>query len=98
MLVSMAYGANNARTSVGVYALMYSIYSTGTVEQYASISITLRCMGAVGMGLGTLFCGFRLAPVTGRQQTTACLADPQAYFTLHAKQWLGAVLLYASCL
>lgn len=68
MFMSMAYGANNARTSVGVYALMHSIYVSHTVTQHASISLQLRCIGAVGMGLGTLFCGFRLVPVTGETQ------------------------------
>lgn len=74
MIVSMAYGANNARTSVGVYALMHAIYRSGTVTQYASISLQLRCMGAVGMGLGTLLCGFRLVPVTGDLHTSCFLA------------------------
>ena len=65
LVVSIAYGANNARTSVGVYALMHSIYTSGKVTQYAQISWQLRCLGAVGMGLGTILCGFRLVPVTG---------------------------------
>ncbi|KAL3134291.1 Na+/Pi symporter [Trebouxia sp. C0009 RCD-2024] len=64
MFLSIAYGASNARTSVGACAMMYSIYVSGNVSQFASIPLQLRCIGAVGMGLGTLFCGFRLVPVT----------------------------------
>lgn len=81
MVVSIAYGANNARTSVGVYALMHSIYKSGKVAHYAQISWQLRCMGAVGMGLGTLFCGFRLVPVTG--MPTKSLHDLQSAVWFH---------------
>ncbi|DBB04957.1 TPA: Na+/Pi symporter [Trebouxia sp. C0006] len=66
-IISIAYGANNARTSVGMFTLMYHIHSTGTVTGTAPISTALRGVGAVGMSLGTLLCGYRLAPVTGAQ-------------------------------
>ncbi len=71
-IISIAYGANNARTSVGMYTLMYHIHSTGIVTEVAPISVALRAVGAVGMSLGTLLCGYRLAPVTGMSHLECC--------------------------
>lgn len=71
-IISIAYGANNARTSVGMFTLMYHIHSTGTVTGTAPISTALRGVGAVGMSLGTLLCGYRLAPVTGMSHLGLC--------------------------
>ena len=89
----MAYGANNARTSVGVYALMHSIYASGSVSQFASISLQLRCLGAVAMGLGTLFCGFKLVPVTGETQ----LPNLHAYSHFNSCMITGRITLYVCC-
>ncbi|DBA79742.1 hypothetical protein WJX77_004526 [Trebouxia sp. C0004] len=66
-IISMAYGANNARASVGMYTLMYHIHTTNSVTGVAPISLALRVIGAVGVSLGTLLCGSRLVPVTGAQ-------------------------------
>ncbi len=71
-LISIAYGANNARASVGVFSLMHHIHTTKIVSGVAPISLALRGVGAVGMSLGTLLCGFRLVPVTGMSHLGLC--------------------------
>ncbi len=71
-LISIAYGANNARASVGMYTLLYHIHTTSTVTGVAPISLALRGVGALGMSLGTLLCGFRLVPVTGMSHLGRC--------------------------
>ena len=67
MVVSIAYAANNVRTSCGMYSIMYHIHKTSSVTATAPIGFPLRSVGALGMVLGTLLCGSRLVPVTGRQ-------------------------------
>jgi len=71
-LISIAYGANNARASVGMYTLLYHVHTTSTVTGVAPISMALRGVGALGMSLGTLLCGFRLVPVTGMSHLGRC--------------------------
>ena len=55
-----------------MYTLMYHIYATSTVTGVAPISTALRGVGAVGMSLGTLLCGYRLVPVTGKSRLGCC--------------------------
>ncbi len=65
MILTIAYAANNVRTSCGVFSLMYHIHHHSAVTLTAPVSTGLRGIAAVGMCLGTLLCGFRLVPVTG---------------------------------
>lgn len=65
MCLSVAHGANNARTSAGVLTLMADLYSSSAVSAAVNIGFSGRIMGAVGMALGSLLCGFQLAPVSG---------------------------------
>ena len=65
MITSIAFAANNARTSVGMFSLMWHLHHSNTVTGTAPVSLALRGVGAVVMTLGTLLCGFRLVPVTG---------------------------------
>ena len=65
MIITIAYAANNVRTSVGMFTLMYHIQKNNAVTATAPIGLGLRGIGAAGMCLGTLLCGFRLVPVTG---------------------------------
>lgn len=71
LFLSVAHGANNARTSVGVLTLMRDLQSTGVVTATVHIGFTSRGFGAVGMALGTLLWGFRLAPITGGHISTS---------------------------
>ena len=66
MIVSIAYSANNVRTSCGIYSLMYHIHKTSSVSATAPVGYPLRAVGAFGMALGTLVLGARLVPVTGQ--------------------------------
>ena len=65
MCLSIAHGANNARTSVGVFAMMLAVHNTGAVPETVELMWAWRVMPAVGMSLGTLLLGFRLTPVSG---------------------------------
>ena len=65
MCLSVAYGANNARTSLGAFAMMQAIHRSSTVPETVHLDYTWRFVFAVGMALGTLLLGFRLTPVTG---------------------------------
>lgn len=66
MFLSVAYGANNGHTAMGSLAMLRSIHTAGEVPGAAAVSITLRCVSAVAMAIGTLFWGKRLAPITGQ--------------------------------
>ncbi len=65
MCLSVAHGANNARTSVGVLVFMSDLYHSGAVSAAVNIGFGGRIVGAIGMALGSLLCGFQLAPVSG---------------------------------
>lgn len=65
MCLSVAHGANNARTSLGVFTAMLAIHRSSTVTETVPLGFAWRLLFAAGMGLGTLVLGFRLTPVTG---------------------------------
>ncbi|KAL0050078.1 hypothetical protein WJX82_004015 [Trebouxia sp. C0006] len=67
LCLSVAHGANNARTSVGVLLFMADLYHSGAVSTAVNIGFGGRIVGAVAMALGSLLCGFQLAPVSGVQ-------------------------------
>ena len=65
MIITIAYASTTARQSCGMFALLNHIQRHQTVPYTAPISLRLRGLGALATCLGTLLCGFRLAPVTG---------------------------------
>lgn len=71
MCLSVAHGANNARTSVGVFSMMLAVHNTRLVPETIQLKWAWRIMPAVGMTLGTLFLGFRLTPVAGEASQLA---------------------------
>ena len=76
MCLSVAHGANNARSSVGVFAMMMALHSNGAVSKAVQLNWVSRIMPAVGMTLGTLFLGFRLTPVSGEAAELAPSNSP----------------------
>ncbi len=64
LFLSVAHGANNARTSLGVFTMMRALHTSGEVHETASPTWHWRLMAAAGMALGTLLFGFRLVPVS----------------------------------
>ena len=68
MCLSVAHGANNARTSVGVLLFMADLYHSD-VSTAVNIGFGGCIVGAVGMALGSLLCGFQLAPVSGEMSS-----------------------------
>ena len=71
MCLAAAHGANNARTSVGMLAIMLAVHNTGAVAETVELPWAWRIMAAVGMTLGTLLLGFRLTPVSGEAANLA---------------------------
>ena len=71
MCLSVAHGANNARTCVGVLANMLALHHTGVVTETVELKWAWRIMPAIGMTVGTLFLGFRLTPVSGEPASLA---------------------------
>ena len=47
---------------------MRALHKSGVVTSTVNVGFKPRIMGAVGMTLGTLLLGFRLAPVSGRSK------------------------------
>lgn len=78
MCLSVAHGANNARTCVGVLATMLALHNTGVVTETVELKWAWRIMPAIGMTLGTLFLGFRLTPVSGEAANLAPLNGVKA--------------------
>ena len=64
-MLSVAYGAINGHTAFGIFALMRHIKDTGQVADTSSLGMQLRCASAVGLTLGAVLFGGRIAPVTG---------------------------------
>ncbi len=46
---------------------MADLYHSGAVSAAVDIGFRGRIVGAVGMALGSLLCGFQLAPVSGEK-------------------------------
>lgn len=65
MFLSITHGANNARSCVGVFTMMLALHESGVITETVQIHFVWRVMHAVGMTIGTVFLGFRLAPVAG---------------------------------
>ena len=65
--LSLAYGANNGRVSMAMFAALRDISRSGVVPELAAMDIGLRCVLAASMAVGTILWGSRLAPVTGLQ-------------------------------
>ncbi|KAL3131921.1 Na+/Pi symporter [Trebouxia sp. C0009 RCD-2024] len=65
MFLSVNHGANNASSSVGVFTMMLALHDTGVITETVHIHFMWRAIHAVGMTLGTVLLGFRLAPVAG---------------------------------
>ena len=65
MFLSVAHGANNARSSVGVFTMMLALHESGVITETVQIQFVWRVLHAAGMTIGTVFLGFRLAPVAG---------------------------------
>ena len=65
MCLSVAHGANNARTSLGVFSMMLAVHRSNTVTETVPLGFAWRLLFAAGMGLGTLLLGFRLTSVSG---------------------------------
>lgn len=63
--LSLAYGANNAHTSLAILATLRHLYDSGVVPASANLGIWLRCVSTVGAAIRTLLLGKRLAPFTG---------------------------------
>ena len=54
---------------------MRALHTSGVVTATVKVNFGLRIIGAVGMLLGTLLCGFRLAPVSGMSSMGDSHAD-----------------------
>ena len=65
MCLSVAHGANNARSSLGVFKVMQTLHASGSVPLMVELGYPWRLAAAFGMMLGSLFLGFRLTPVSG---------------------------------
>lgn len=79
MLLSVAHGANNARSSVGVFTMMLALHQSGVITETVQIQFKWRVVHAVGMTLGTLFLGFRLAPVAGELLVSSFFSSWQVF-------------------
>jgi len=66
VFLSMAYGAYNAHTSMGILAMLRLIHSSGNVPATANMDLLLLCVSTAAMAVGSMLLGKRLVPVTGQ--------------------------------
>ena len=69
--LSVAHGANNARSSLGVFKVMQTLHASGSVPLMVQLGFPWRLAVAFGMMLGSLLLGFRLTPVAGVALTSS---------------------------
>ena len=65
MCLSIAHGANNASTSVGVFHMMKALHATGVVSNTVDLGFSWRLKAGAAMTMGSIMLGSRMAPVTG---------------------------------
>ena len=72
IFLSTAYGANVVHISVGTFASMHGIHTSGVVHESDAMTLQWRLLSAGGMLFGSLLFGFRLVPFTGVESLASC--------------------------